>query len=393
MNSKQRVKAALNFQKTDKIPYGEYAIDSSIVEKFLGRPCYLRNKAKIQIALWENRRDEVAECLKNDITDFYSKIEIIDVINLAADATALLPPKGKKIKPPRKVDDNTWIDDIGTVYKYSELTRDIIITKYPDIQKTLADYEKEVEFKIPDESIFEVLDYVIKKLGKDKFLIGPSGSEVAIINLKGDIERGLGGGNMGEALMEYYINPEIIKKIAAAQVDSSNKLDSYYIREGIDGIHWGQDFSDNSGPMISPKMFEEFVMPYSIERIASIRKNHKLPVIKHACGNNWKLMDMFLKIGYDCYQSIQESAGMEFGRLKQQYGKKICLWGGINSEILFSDDIGSKKKIYESVKQALDTGSNGGGFILGTSHSIATGSRYDSFMYMLDAVNELRDRY
>jgi uroporphyrinogen-III decarboxylase len=393
MNSKQRVKAALDFQKTDKIPYGEYAIDSPIIEKVLGRPCYLRNKAKIQIALWENRRDEVAECLKKEIIDFFSKIEILDVINLAADATCILPPKGIKIKSPKKIDDNTWIDDIGKVYKYSDLTRDIIIVKYPDIQKTLKDYEKEVEFNIPDESVFEVLDFVIGKFGDDKFLIGPSGPEVAVINLKGDIERGIGGGNIGEALMEYYINPGIIKRIADLQVASANKLDNYYIRKGIDGIHWGQDFADNSGPMISPQMFEEFVVPYSIKRMENIKKHFGLPVIKHACGNNWKLLNMFIKIGYDCYQSIQESAGMEFGRLKKEYGEKICLWGGIPSEYLYTEDSNSKKTIYESVKKALETGSPGGGFILGTSHSVATGSKYDNFMEMLDAINKLRDLY
>ena len=393
MDSKQRVKAALDFNKPDKIPYGEYAVDSPIIEKVLGRDCYLRNKAKIQIALWENRRDEVAQGLKEDIVEFYKKIDVIDIINLAADATCLLPPKNSENKSPKRIDENTWIDSKNRVYKYSSLTRDITIVKYPDTKKTLEDYEREVKFKKPDESIFEVLDYVIKRFENKKFLIGPSGPEVAIINLKGDIERGLGGGNIGEALMEYYINPLIIKRVAELQVSSANKLDKYYIRNGIDGIHWGQDFSDNSGPMISPQMFKEFVLLYSKERKKNIKENFNLPVIKHACGNNWKLMDMFIEIGYDCYQSIQGSAGMDFRKLKEDYGCKICLWGGIDSNILSSEKKSDKKFIKECVKRALEIGAQGNGFILGTSHSIAVGSDYSSYMTMLEVINDLRGQY
>lgn len=393
MNSRERVKKVLNNELPDKIPYGEYAIDSSVIEKVLGRGCYLRNKAKIQLALWENKREEVAQGLKEDIIDFYSKIDVIDIINLAADATCLLPPKDLEIRSPKKIDENTWIDSEDRIYKYSSLTRDIVIVKYPDTKKTLEDYEKEVKFKKPDESIFEVLDYVIKRFENKKFLIGPSGPEVAVINLKGDIERGLGGGNIGEALMEYYINPLIIKRVAELQVNSANKLDKYYIRNGIDGIHWGQDFSDNSGPMISPKMFEEFVVPFSKRRIKNIKKYFNLPIIKHACGNNWKLMDMFIEIGYDCYQSIQESAGMDFKKLIEDYGNKICLWGGINSELLMSEGKKNKKYIREYVKRALEIGSRSSGFILGTSHSIANGSDYGSYMTMLEAINDLREHY
>ena len=74
MNGKERVIAAIEKKEVDRIPLGFYAVDYDTIEKVLGRKTYVRNKIEIQIALWEGRRDEVAESLKKDTVDFYNKI-------------------------------------------------------------------------------------------------------------------------------------------------------------------------------------------------------------------------------------------------------------------------------------------------------------------------------
>ena len=93
MNSKERVQAALKLQAPDKIPYGEYAIDSDTVEKVIGHETYLRAKAKCRIAFWKGRRDEVIQSWKEDTIEFYEKIDCLDIVNLAADAIGLVPPQ------------------------------------------------------------------------------------------------------------------------------------------------------------------------------------------------------------------------------------------------------------------------------------------------------------
>ena len=380
MNSKQRVYKALDLQEPDKIPYGEYAIDFDTIEKILGRETYLRAKAKTRIALWEGRRDEVAQSYKEDLVELYKKLDCIDIVNLAADASGILPPKNYEPDPPRKIDSRTWEDSEGRIFKLSDVTQDISMIYDPTIWKrqySIEDFKQDIIAEKPDDSVFEVIDHVINKLGNEKFIIGPSGEEVAMVFL-GGTERGL---------MEYCTGPLTVKAAAEQQLRIENQNDHYYIRKGTDAIMWGQDFSSTKGPLISPEMFEEFVVPYSRKRLENIKNNFRLPVIKHACGNNWLLMDMFVDIGYDCYQSIQESAGMDIVKLKNKYGNKICLWGGIPCEYLVTE---SNEDIKKSMKKAIEICSPGGGFILGTSHSIAVGSKYDSFMFILDEIDKLR---
>ncbi len=90
---------------------------------------------------------------------------------------------------------------------------------------------------------------------------------------------------------------------------------------------------------------------------------------------------MFVEIGYDCYQSIQPTADMDIAEVKKKYGRKIALWGGVPVEEMVG---GTPEQVRRSVRRAMEVAKPGGGFILGTSHSVAVGSRYDNFMAMLD---------
>jgi len=380
LNSKERVLKTLKLKVPDVVPYGEYAIDFDTVEKILGHETYLRAKAKSKIAFWEGRREEVVQSWKEDIVELYTKLDCIDIVNLAAEASGIVPPADYEPDPPKKIADNTWQDSEGKIYKYSDITKDITMVNDPkkwERKYNLSDFNKAVKVEKPDESVFEVIDYVIDRLGDKKFIIGPAGQEVGMV-LLGGMERGL---------MEYVSNPEVVKAAGKQQLKIGNQEDFYYIRKGIDAVMWGQDFSYNLGPLISPEMFKKFVLPNCKARVKHVKETFNLPVIKHACGNNWALMDFFIDIGYDCYESIQASAGMNIKKLKDKYGDKICLWGGYDYEKLVS---GSKDDIKRDIEYAVDVAKDGG-FILGSSHSVGVGSNYDQFMTVLEEIERVRN--
>jgi uroporphyrinogen-III decarboxylase len=380
MNSKERVQAALKLQVPDKIPYGEYAIDFDTVEKIIGHETYLRAKAKCQIAFWEGRRNEVVQSWKEDTVELYKKTDCLDIVNLAADACGLVPSREYIPIAQKKIDENSWEDAEGKVFRYSETTKDITLVYDPkkwDREYAKEEFEHEVLLKKPDESIFEVVDYVIQKLENEKFIIGPSGREAALVLL----------GGMDRGLMEYALNPDIVKAATKLEVKIGNFEDTYFIRKGTDAILWGQDFSYNLGPMISQDMFKEFILPAAKQRVDNIKNKFGLPVIKHACGNNWAIMDMFIEIGYTCYQSIQDSSTMDIKTLKEKYGDSICLWGGIPVEKIIS---GTKEDIRKAIKYVFENVGVDRRLILGSSHSIAVGTNYENFMTIIDEIQKLR---
>ena len=389
MTSKERVNAILNKQIPDKVPWGEWAVDFDTVVKVIGHETYYRAKAKSQLAFWEGRRDEAVQSWIEDGIAFFKKMDCFDIINIGAMASSVAPPKGYRPEAPQKVDENTWEFKNGVVYKYSDITADLTKIYDPNVGKKQyipADFDKEPVAESIDESCFEVVDAFIEAFGADRFLMGPAGSEVGVHIIDGTFEEGGGGFEWG--LMQYIDNPETVKAAIRYEVEKGNLMDEIYIRPGQDGVAWGQDFSSTHGPFVSPVMFREFALPAIKARVASVRNKFGIPVLKHACGNNNLLLDMFVEAGYDVYQSIQKSAHMDLEAVKAKYGDHFACMGGIAVETLVS---GTPEDLRREVRFAMEHYKEGGRWIFGSTHSIAVGTSYDNFMAMADEFTKLRD--
>ncbi|MHC4505339.1 MAG: uroporphyrinogen decarboxylase family protein [Planctomycetota bacterium] len=380
MNSKERVRSAIAREPVDRVPLGFYCVDYDIVERVLGRPTYVRNKVAMQVALWEGRRDEVAESLKKDTVEFYEKIDCADII-LPKEA-CLLPPRGYTPDAPERTGENRWQDRRGRVWQAVPEVNEIAVVHDPEKGQrafSAADFEGPSEVKPPDPSIFEAIDYVIERLGDSRYVCSTCGGTTAL-TCPGGTETGL---------MMYALQPDVIHAANRRSVARQNALDRYYVRPGAAGVHMSQDMAGTNGPLISPRMFREMCLPYLKQRVQHV-KQFADQVNFHNCGNNIPLMEMFIEAGIDCYQSLQTTAGMEVGRLKETFGRSMAFWGGVGVEVLIA---GTPEDVRREVRCAMERGASGGGFILGPSHSIAKNTKYDNFMAMLDEFVALRDKF
>ncbi|MBW7996914.1 MAG: hypothetical protein FVQ81_10190 [Candidatus Glassbacteria bacterium] len=388
MNSRERVLAALEHREPDRLPLGFFAVDHDTVSRVLGRETFLRAKAKSQLALWQGRRDEVAQSWREDAIEFYTKLDLIDIVPVHAMASSVLPPAGYEPLQPERVDDVTWRDRDGRIYRYSPRTEDITCIDDPVLREktfTPGDFPVPGSIDPPHESCFEAVDAVISHFTGERFVLGPSGDEASMVLLGGSYERGL---------LEFALNPETVLAAHRRALAVGELEDEYYLRPGQDAVLWGMDFSCNTGPLISPADFERFCLPNIVRRTAGVH-GRGFKVLKHACGNNAALLDFFVRAGYDCYQSLQESAGVDIGQLRARYGRGLALWGGVRVENMIG---GAPQEVRKDVRRAfriaLETeGAGPGGFIIGTSHSVAVGTRYENFMALLDEFQLQNERY
>jgi uroporphyrinogen decarboxylase len=66
---------------------------------------------------------------------------------------------------------------------------------------------------------------------------------------------------------------------------------------------------------------------------------------------------------------MESAAKMDLARLKREFGKDICFWGGgidVQQVLPFA----SLEKIEDEVKRTIDTLAPGGGFVFFPSHNI-----------------------
>lgn len=228
----------------------------------------------------------------------------------------------------------------------------------------------------PDPTCFELLDHLIETFSQDRYIVTHSAGTTAV-TLLGGMERGF---------MTMALQPEVIKACNRQKVFRQNYLDQFYIRAGADGVFMEQDFAGTKGPFISPDMFRELAFPFLRQRIENAKK-YLSRVIFHSCGNTLLLMDMLLEAGIDAYESIQTGAEISIDILAERYGNRLCIWGAVPLEVLIS---GTPEDTRKAVRENIESGKKAPSFILGPSHSIAFGTKYDNFMAMLDEFNKLR---
>jgi uroporphyrinogen decarboxylase len=76
---------------------------------------------------------------------------------------------------------------------------------------------------------------------------------------------------------------------------------------------------------------------------------------------------MFVEWGFDGIITMEPTAGMELGKVREQVGHKLVLVGNLDVSYLLVR--GTREEIEEAVKQALRDAARGGGYILSASHS------------------------
>jgi uroporphyrinogen-III decarboxylase len=186
---------------------------------------------------------------------------------------------------------------------------------------------------------------------------------------------------MERGLLELAANPEAVRAATRFLVRQQDLADEVLIHPDSDAVMWAEDLGYKTGPLIGPRMFRDLFLEANKARARNVKERHGKKILKHCCGNVDLLLDFFIEIGFDAYQSIQPTAGMDICRLKRDYGDRIALWGGVAVENLVG---GTPADVRADVRRAMACAKPGGRFILGASHSIAVGTKYDNYMALLD---------
>ncbi len=391
MNSKERVLRTLDHKEPDRVPTGEWGIDHDTAEKVIGRETYWRNRKKETLALWAGKRDEVVESYKKDL------VELIEKLDQDLVPVHFVPSKDLEPEEIKQIDENTWKDKEGRIYKYSAGNDAIYCTQDPTKKifssgKELREFfeseyipnagfkikkkgQNGYEFKLEDESRLEFIRYVISKLGNEKFIFARDFSEFGSFMTN----------NQEDFFLSIAMQPDLVKESFNLITELNIARAKICIDEGVDAIMPGGDFSDSNGPMLSPESIRKIFLP-GMKKLSDYCHQRGVRVMSHNCGNNWKIMNLLIEAGYECWQSIAcKTADMDLKRLKEKYGDKIAFWGGINIETLID---GTPEENRKDALYALKYAAPGGGFILGSSNSVCFGSKYDNYMAALEILHK-----
>lgn len=147
---------------------------------------------------------------------------------------------------------------------------------------------------------------------------------------------------------------------------------------------WVYDDSANSlGPMFSPAMWEDYLLPLYSRMIDTLRSHSCRHFFFHSDGNIGPMIDNLLAAGFEGFNPLEPRCGLDLVRLRERYGKKIVFLGGVcNTRILPQGD---KREIEAHIRPLIELGREGG-LVIGSASigdDIAP-ETYDYYMGLLD---------
>ena len=186
-------------------------------------------------------------------------------------------------------------------------------------------------------------------------------------------------------LMNLLAEPELVTVVMEKVLRCNMRIVQRAIRTGAEVIVLGDDYAGNSGPMMSPELFREFLLPPLKKMIAMIHDEGAL-CVKHSDGDLYPLLNDIMSAGPNGINPIEPVAGMELKKVKQLVGHKVCLTGNIDCAHLLPH--GTPVQVREAVRQAIADAAPGGGFILMSSNSIHSSCDPQNFVAMVRACHE-----
>lgn len=189
-----------------------------------------------------------------------------------------------------------------------------------------------------------------------------------------------------QALTAMAEEPEWMRDMIEAHTDMV--IDTYRImyEEGlrVDGVLLSCDMAYKTGPLFSPKMYRELELPPT-KRMWEAFRGLGVQAIYHGDGNFEEFIPLLIEAGFQCIQPMEVNAGMDVRDLKRKYGKDLAFMGNIaHHEMMLPDEAEAKALIQDKVR----VGSEGGGYIYHSDHSIPPSVSLERYKKVLEWVEE-----
>jgi uroporphyrinogen decarboxylase len=227
-----------------------------------------------------------------------------------------------------------------------------------------------VQHALPTEAAERELILTIREAGDDQYFL----------MLHGDATYAIPDGRqLREFSLRLKHDPGGVKHEAAERVAQAlARAERLREHAPVDGFALCSDYCFNTGPFLSPAMFDEFITPY-LEELTRGYRGLGYYVIKHTDGDIRPILDRLLVGEPHALHSLDPQAGVDIREIKQQVGDRVCLIGNVNCGLL---DTGTDEECIASARYALQHGMPGGRYIFSTSNCVYTGMRLERYSLM-----------
>ncbi|MFX1446492.1 MAG: uroporphyrinogen decarboxylase family protein [Promethearchaeota archaeon] len=376
MNCRERILKALDHEEPDKVPYWEHLIEQPKLVKLLDFKPIKGSELKLNSNLIK-----IPDFKKKTLKNYgYDPIVIKPLLNGAQDYFKLY------IK--LKVDMSTY--NIGPYSNFQFIAPDKAISPFGQIFQLKLHKDYLDIYYIGGNFNKENYEEQFSKINTEEPLITPLFGKV-IQNVPEEqiyIIPGIFSGLFQSILEGFGIETfsrlitkekEFMKRV----IKDRENLFINIMKQNIDiferiAFFIGDDLAFNTGPFVSPRIFNEMFLP-SYKRLSNIAHKRGIKLIFHSDGDIRPLLDGLIEC-FDAIHPWQASAHIDIIEIKRQYGDKVCIMGNVPVAMLIHN---KPREISIYVKNLLKECAPSGGYFMSSGNSIVPQIPIRNYMAML----------
>ena len=163
-----------------------------------------------------------------------------------------------------------------------------------------------------------------------------------------------------EVLMGFHLDPEGLKRLIARLGEWNLAAAKKMLEAGVDCITECDDLGTGTSLLMSPDTYRQFFKPWHARLNELVHSFPGRYSHLHSHGCITSIFEDLVETGFDMINPLDSEEKMYLRELKERFGRKITLVGGM-SKYFFEWDAGTQEAY---LKQTVSVGRRGGGYIL-----------------------------
>jgi uroporphyrinogen decarboxylase len=184
--------------------------------------------------------------------------------------------------------------------------------------------------------------------------------------------------------------PAFVREAMAIQGDFAARLAEKILAEvEIDAVIFSEPIGGNDRPLLSPSMYEQFVLTSYEPVLEVLRRYNVETIILRTYANARLLIPSILKWGFNCLWACEVNLEtMDYRDLRREFGRELRLIGGIDLDALRQGKAAIRREVEEKVPPLVASG----GYVPLADGRVRPDVPFENYVYYRQLLAEVTTR-